>query len=296
MGTPFVVVWNPGAGNRDWSSLVPVVAKGLRVDGIPPLVIEATGGRLSAAVDEALSGPCRAVVAAGGDGTVGTVARALADSDIPLGILPLGTFNHFARDAGVPGHLHQALAAIRHGHPRPVDGAEVNGRFFVNNASLGIYPAAVGRRERHRARGGRGRSAIFVLSLLETFVRLPRLRVTLVSHGVRRDLETSFVLVGNNEYSLERPGLGRRRRLDAGRLGICHPTEAGRGALLRLGVGTLFGTSPAGLESQAAIEAGIDADEELLPVATDGEVELLRPPLLFRSRPSALRILLPGKP
>lgn len=296
MGTPFAVVWNPGAGARDWSSLIPLVARALCVDGAEPLVIEASGGRLPEAVEEAVAGPCRAVVAAGGDGTVGAVARALADSDMPLGILPLGTFNHFARDAGIPGDLRKALDAIRNGSPRPVDGAEVNGRFFVNNASLGIYPAAVGRRERHRARGGRGRSAIFALSLLETFLRLPRLRVTLVSRGTSRELETPFVLVGNNEYRLGRPGLGRRPRLDAGRLGICHPIRGGRGPLLSLALRSLLGTSPSGLESQATAEARIDAEEDLLPVATDGEIELIRPPLFFRSRPGALRILVSGNP
>src|SRR5258708_9624368 len=81
-----------------------------------------------------------AIVAAGGDGTVRAVAQELADSVVPLGILPLGTLNHFARDLGLPLDISSAVAVIAAGIVATIDAAEVNGRIFVNNSAIGLYP------------------------------------------------------------------------------------------------------------------------------------------------------------
>src|SRR5215218_7585967 len=81
-----------------------------------------------------------AVVAGGGDGTVGSVAGALAGHGMPLGVLPLGTLNHFAYDLGIPFTLDGAIAVIAAGHVASIDVGEVNGHVFVNNSSIGLYP------------------------------------------------------------------------------------------------------------------------------------------------------------
>ena len=75
-----------------------------------------------------------AVVAAGGDGTISTVAAGLVDTQVPLGVIPLGTFNHFARDIGVTPTLEQAVQIIAAGHVRRIDVGEVNSHVFINNA------------------------------------------------------------------------------------------------------------------------------------------------------------------
>ncbi|HCF59820.1 MAG TPA: hypothetical protein DFS52_17735, partial [Myxococcales bacterium] len=86
----------------------------------------------------------------GGDGSV---ARALADRDKALGVLPLGTLNHFGRELGMPSGLESSVHAIAHGKVRQVEVGEVNGRVFVNNSSIGLYPRALKLREERRARG-----------------------------------------------------------------------------------------------------------------------------------------------
>ena len=84
-------------------------------------------------------GEIDAVVVGGGDGSIRTVASVLAETSVPLGVLPLGTLNHFVKDLGIPLPLEEAAATIAAGHLRVVDLAEVNGRVFVNNVSLGLY-------------------------------------------------------------------------------------------------------------------------------------------------------------
>src|SRR5262249_45364637 len=112
----------------------------------------AMGGELARHASEALGhgrrGGLDAVIGGGGRGRGGTVAGGLAGADMPLGILPLGTLNHFAKDLGVPTDLAGAVATIALGHQRKVDVAEVNGRVFVNNSSVGLYPYMVLQRER----------------------------------------------------------------------------------------------------------------------------------------------------
>ena len=87
----------------------------------------------------------------GGDGSIRAVAGVLADSDVPLGVVPLGTLNHFAKDLGIPLKVEDAAATIAAGRTRLVDLAEVNGETFINNSSIGIYPYMVIDRERRRA-------------------------------------------------------------------------------------------------------------------------------------------------
>src|SRR5207244_13653059 len=98
----------------------------------------------------------RIVVAAGGDGTVSTVAGALAGTRSALGVVPMGTLNHFARDLKVPIDVAEAAKAIVQGRETRVDIGEVNGRVFVNNSSIGLYPSFLMHR-RHQERLGRGR-------------------------------------------------------------------------------------------------------------------------------------------
>ncbi|MEA3203922.1 MAG: hypothetical protein QOI63_1602, partial [Thermoplasmata archaeon] len=109
------------------------------------------GAALPDAAKQAVDDGARTVVAAGGDGTVGAVAGAVAGTSAHLGILPLGTLNHFAKDAGVPLALADAARVVATGTGRRVDVAEVNGRVFVNNSSIGLYPRAVRERERLRS-------------------------------------------------------------------------------------------------------------------------------------------------
>lgn len=109
------------------------------------------GRELADAVRTAASSNAEVVVVGGGNGSISTAAGVLAGGTKPLGVLPLGTLNHFAKDLGIPLTLDDAVETIARGHVRQVDVSEVNGRVFVNNSSIGLYPRAVAVRDQHRA-------------------------------------------------------------------------------------------------------------------------------------------------
>ena len=144
------------------------------------------GGDLAARARQA-AGRADVLVAAGGDGTVGSVAGVAVETNATFGVLPLGTLNHFARDAGIPLELPEAVQTIVQGSVRDVDVGDLNGRIFVNNSSLGIYPRMVWERnvEQHH---GRGKWTAFVIAMARTWRRYRMLvaRMSIDEQGPRR--------------------------------------------------------------------------------------------------------------
>ncbi len=244
----------------------------------------------------ALSNGARAVVAGGGDGTVGSVAGALVGTDMPLGVLPLGTLNHFAKDLRIPLALEEAARIVCEGQEVSVDVGEVNGQVFINNASLGLYPRIVRRRERLQEREGSGKWSAFFRASLAVLRRYPFLNVRLDADGRRISRKTPFVFVGNNEYLMESLQMGARARLDAGRLSLYVAHRTGRLGLLRLALSALFGRlrQAEDFDSLEAEEIWVETRRrKRLPVATDGEVNVMTTPLHFRVRPGALKVIVP---
>src|SRR5919198_133481 len=128
-----------------------------RAAGVEPAVHAANGAELGELTKHAIAAGAKLVVAAGGDGTVSTVAGALAGTAAALGVIPLGTLNHFARDLGIPLDIAAAVVNTLQGRPHLIDAGEVNGRLFLNNSSIGLYPAMVYRRAKQQRRLGRGK-------------------------------------------------------------------------------------------------------------------------------------------
>jgi diacylglycerol kinase family enzyme len=235
------------------------------------------------------------IVAAGGDGTVNTVAGELANTDKILGVLPLGTLNHFAKDLHIPLDLAAAVETIVRGHVMRVDLGEVNGRIFVNNSSLGIYPHIVSKRKVQQQRLGRSKWSAFVWATLAAFRRFPFLNLRIKVEDRELARQTPFLFVGNNEYEMTGLKLGRRPRLNAGCLGLYLTHRTGRFGMLLLAFRALFGplNQAKDFEAYRVHEAIIDARQKLLLVATDGEVRWIETPLHYRTRPGALRVMTP---
>jgi diacylglycerol kinase family enzyme len=143
-----------------------------------------TASELNATVRAAAADRPEAVVVGGGDGTVRCAAEALAGSGVTLGVLPLGTLNHFAKDLQIPVKLEEAIALLAAGATREVDVGEVNGHVFINNCSLGAYAEAVRRRDRLREKHGLGKWWAMIRASLDEFRRLRRLRLRI---GVTED-------------------------------------------------------------------------------------------------------------
>lgn len=236
-----------------------------------------------------------ALVAAGGDGTVSMVAAVAAEHAVPLGVLPMGTLNHFAKDAGIPGDTDQAIAALRGPGTRSVDLGEINGRTFINNASLGIYPRMVGERETERRKGW-PKWAAFGIALSRGWRRYRTWTVRLRIDGREYIRRTPFVFIGNGRYESEGLNLGARPALDGGVLSIFVAPYCGRFELVRVAARALAGRLEAEskFESFEAREVTMETGRKRVSVALDGEVVMMSPPLKCRIRPGALRLI--GEP
>ena len=245
----------------------------------------------AAAQDRALD----AVVAGGGDGTVSCAAGQLAGTATPLGILPLGTLNHLARDAAIPTDLEGAAATIGSGNVRRVDVAEVNGRAFVNNSAIGLYPRMVRHREELQERLGRSKRLAMLSASLQTLRRFSRHRLTIDLGGLRAPLVTPLLFVGNNVYETSLLTLGQRRALDQGELCLYAPLVRGRLHFLRLGLRGLFGLSKQRdfVSLTGLAELTVHSSRAALDVSLDGEAQTIATPLRYRIRPGALRIIAP---
>jgi diacylglycerol kinase family enzyme len=156
-GRRITALLNSGSGTGHGAALADTV-RGLLGRGDAEVEVHeiARGASVEGAIAAAKSARPDVLVAGGGDGTVSAVAAALVDSDIVLGVLPLGTLNHFAKDLGIPLLLEAAAGAIVAGRTARIDVGEVNGRVFVNNSSIGLYPEIVRDREQQQRRLGRG--------------------------------------------------------------------------------------------------------------------------------------------
>jgi diacylglycerol kinase family enzyme len=250
---------------------------------------------LSAEAGKAAASDADVVVIGGGDGTLNTGAAALVGGPKPLGILPLGTLNHFAKDVGIPQDLDQAVATIAAGHLREVDVGEVNGRIFLNNSSIGLYPAAVAEREELRHRHGGGKWPAMFNASLDLFRRFPLLDVTLQIEGRSVGLRTPFVFVGNNRYDMSLLSLGTRTSLHEGELSLYLTRNGGRMGLLRLAFRALLGRleQDRDFHSYGLAEVEIRTRLRAPRVSLDGEVMRMTSPIRYRIRPRALRVLGP---
>jgi len=236
-----------------------------------------------------------AVVVAGGDGTLGAVAGALAGGVVPMGVLARGTFNHFAGDLGLPEDLEEAARAVVEGETRPVDVAEVEGRTFVNNASLGVYPVMVSLRDRVRDERGWGKVRAVPVAAARVLRRFPTRRMRVTAGDRRWDVRTPLVFVGNSRYDFSSGGRGERRNLDDGVLSVVVASARSRRRLLTAALATLArgAESTDAIETAEATEVTIDVHGHRVLVGIDGEVVEMRTPLRFRSRPGALPVRLP---
>lgn len=288
------VILNASSGNGHDAALKHRVDDLFVSAGAPAEVWLARGGRdLAAKIVDAISQHADVIVAGGGDGTVGTVAAALAGGDIALGILPLGTLNHFAKDLGLPMALDAAVLQIASGRRMRVDVGEVNGRVFVNNSSLGLYPDIVHERDRQRRRIGRGKWLALLWATVTALRRYPFLSVCLSVAGRELRRRTPFVFIGNNEYRMAGFALGARESLTGGRLSLYATQRPGRLRLVQLALRALLGRLKQARDFDAllATEIVVESRHRHLRVATDGEITVMVPPLRYRIRPASLTVL-----
>lgn len=239
------------------------------------------------------------VAAAGGDGTVASVANALLGTDLPLGVIPLGTFNYFARELRIPLAPEAAAAVLRSGQIRRVDVARIDGRVFLNNASLGLYRRLIEQREQHKQRFGRNR-AIAVVSGLVALLRNHRVYdVQLDVDGRPMVLRTMMLFFGNNRLQLENLGLELGERPGPSGIALLALRPVRRHELIMLALrGALQGLrDTANLKCYRAAKIEVRwRGGSTIKAAVDGEVIRCRVPLRVEALPDALPVVVPAQP
>lgn len=290
------ILMNDGSGSPGSHPGRDEVITAFAAHGVRARVTVAPGARLAEAARAAVRAGADVVVAAGGDGTVNAVASALTGSPARLAVLPFGTRNHFARDLGMPLDPATAVAAIVSGSERRIDVGEVNGHLFLNNSSIGLYPALVLERDQERRAFRRGKFQAMAIAVARSARRLPVQRVRLAIAGRSLLRMTPFVFVANNAYSWKPATFARRQCLEDGRLWCYFPTRHGWLGLARVLLATVFGGLKGAGDLVGLPVAGftLHSRRRLLAVALDGEVRHLRPPLRFSSHPGALRVVAPA--
>ena len=235
------------------------------------------------------------LIVGGGDGTVGAAASALAGTKTALGILPLGTLNHFARDLGVPLRLDDAAQLVAEGTERRVDVAEMNGRTFINNSAIGLYPLMVVDRDLQRKRLGRSKRLAMLVASVRTLARFNHQRLTLTVNEEKARIDTPLLFVGNNDYRLDLGAPGRRESLDDGRLCVLVMRKKTRRGLLAASVRALLGKTRRDdmVRLDGVERLRVDSRRSRVAVSLDGEVLRTKPPLDYRIRKQALRVIAP---
>ncbi|HYW30073.1 MAG TPA: diacylglycerol kinase family protein [Gemmatimonas sp.] len=234
------------------------------------------------------------LVAGGGDGTVNAVASAVIGTQRTLGVLPLGTLNHFAKDLAIPFDIEAAVLLLRDGMVCDVDVGEVNDRVFINNSGLGLYPDIVRQRERRQEAGSSKWPAAFV-SALHALRRYRTLGIRVMVGGKALYRRTPAVFIGNNEYTTDSGLEPKRPSLSDGCLSLYMPHPHGRARLLWFSLRALLGNSGRleGFDVVLTDSLSIESRHRRLHVALDGEVAVMETPLNYRTRARALRVLVP---
>jgi diacylglycerol kinase family enzyme len=289
---PVIVNKNGGTAAKLGDKLDDTLKAAFTSAGATPDITALDGADVADAIKQAAS--TGRVVVAGGDGTVSCAAQQLAGSDAELGLLPLGTLNHLARDLGLPTDLDEAAKIAATGSATAIDVAEVNGHVFVNNASIGLYPTMVRTREGLQDDKGWPKWLSAVPAAYAALERLPhhRLRIDL-GQGVR-SIVTPLLFVGNNVYSLDAGEIGQRASLTDGKLSVYAVAHRSRLSLLWFAARALVGRARHDVDFVTLGECEtlkVWSSGNSIEIALDGEVQRLDSPLEFRIRPGALKVV-----
>ncbi|MBT2334243.1 diacylglycerol kinase [Variovorax paradoxus] len=301
--SPLFIVLNAGSGSADAAETRRIVEEGCAAAGRRHRIFlvdeRVTVQALAREAVERARAVGGVVVAAGGDGTVNTVAQATLGSGLAFGVLPQGTFNYFSRTHGIPRDTAQALQVLLTEQPRPAQVGLVNDRMFLVNASMGLYAELLEDRESYKSRYGRSRWIAFFAGLLTVMRGHRHWNLRMAWRGQERDLRTPTLFVGNNPLQLLQVGIDHADAPENGQLAAVALKPAGvlampgllvRGALGRLGGADEVLSFP--FESMT-VKAGRSHGPRRVKVAADGEIAWAEMPLLFRVSPEPLWLVRP---
>jgi len=294
MNGPIVVLLNRGGGAVAANPKIgDKVAKALKHAGIEAEVELVAGGDCAVRCKAIAERGDALLVVGGGDGTISAAASALVGTDTLLGILPLGTLNHFARDLGIPIELDEAAKLIAARTERRVDVAEMNGRIFINNSAIGLYPLMVIDRDLQRERLGRSKRLAMIVASIRTLARFGHQRLTLTVNDEKARVDTPLLFVGNNDYRIDLGAPGQRESVEDGRLSVFVMRKKTRAGFIAASIRALFNRARNDdmVELKDVERLTVASRRSALAVSLDGEVVGAAPPLVYKIRKKALRVI-----
>jgi diacylglycerol kinase family enzyme len=235
------------------------------------------------------------VAAAGGDGTVNTVAALCCKHDVPMGVIPLGTFNYFSRGLGIPDDPAAAAKVLVDGKISKVTVGYINDHLFLNNASFGLYTRIIRQREEDKSRFGRFR-IVALLSAVRALLRGQKpFAIKIAAQESYQLRRTSMVFVGNNTFQLENLELDIADCTRADRLAVVILKPASRIVMARLLLRGAFKNlnGDSHLEMFCTDMIDVESKRRKVDVVVDGELIQCRTPLSFRVARHALKVMVP---
>ncbi|MCJ8162789.1 diacylglycerol/lipid kinase family protein [Acinetobacter zhairhuonensis] len=235
------------------------------------------------------------IVAAGGDGTLNAVAKALLGSNIPLGILPLGTFNYVARVLNIPLEIMQAAEVIATGQQRSIHVAKINDQIYLNNASLGLYPLFIQRREQYNAKFGRFPLHAYTSGLAVLIRDRKELKLEVEVDGKTYPVKTPLIFFGNNQLQLAEMKLRIAKCAEQGQVAGVVVAKSDKLTLFRMLLQLIRGQleKAPDVYSFSADEVKVYSRRDKLTVAIDGEIVEMRPPLRISVQKNAVNMMVP---
>ena len=296
MKQPIVVLLNRGGGAVAADPKIgDKVAAALKDAGVNAEVELVEGGKCAVRCKAIAERGDELLVVGGGDGTISAAASALAGTETLLGILPLGTLNHFARDLAIPAGLDEAAKLIGEGPERRIDLGQMNDRIFINNSAIGLYPLMVLDRDMQRKRLGRSKRLAMIVASVRTLARFGHQRLTLTVNDEKARVDTPLLFVGNNDYRVDLGAAGKRESIEGGRLSVFLMRKKTRAGFIAASLRALFNRARADdmVELQDVERLTVASRRSALVVSLDGEVVGVAPPLVYKVRKKALRVIAP---
>lgn len=289
------VIINEKSGIESKDSTPESIITALEKADIKPEMFFVNDKNIRTQIKSAVSSDNEIIIAAGGDGTISAIAEEMTSIEKSLGILPAGTFNHFAKDLKIPLNMEDAAEVIKAGYISKIDVGEVNGRVFVNNSSVGLYPKAVKARNRLTEKFGAKKWLAMIIASMAVFTRFPLFTISITTPETTLIRKTPFIFIGNNEYKFDLFNLGIREDITSARLSLYTAHISGRLGAIRIAFLALFNKlKPSTFDIHFTNELTIQTKRKVVHVSLDGEVLKMRPPLRYKILPAKMKVFVPG--
>ncbi|MDI1229426.1 MAG: diacylglycerol kinase family protein [bacterium] len=299
MHSNITLVMNSGSGHDDKTSARDLIVQKLGEAGITVKVAEISGGNIVAVCNAAAKEAKQSgslVVAAGGDGTVNCVASACVKHDVPMGVIPMGTYNYFARDLGIANDIEGAIAVLATGQLRTTSVGLLQDQVFVNNASFGTYARIVRNRELDKKKFGRYRIVALLSDIRSLYAPAKNYTLRIGADDMAKNCRTTMIFASINKFQMENLGIPAAEKAGREQMSITIMKPVSRLQMTRILLRGLCRQLPQDERIDVLYAESFTVDAPAAPIAcvVDGEIVHLTLPLEFKLLPDQLRVMAPA--